>query len=67
MSFIITGIEAPSAIVITYSGAERCYEATQKLHQAFPNSPIYTLARLKSELRELSEGGAEEGVETANN
>jgi voltage-gated potassium channel Kch len=54
------GISAPSAIVVTYSGAERCYETTQKLHQAFPNSPIYTRARFKAELSNLYSAGASE-------
>ena len=56
------GIGAPGAIVITYSGAERCFEATQKLKSAFPSSPVYTRARFKSELAELYGAGANEVV-----
>ena len=56
------GITAPGAIVVTYAGAERCFAATQKLKSAFPASPLYTRARLKSELAELYRAGADQVI-----
>jgi len=56
------GIADPKAIVVTYAGADRCADTTQKLRAAFPDSPVYTRARTRAELNELYDMGASEVI-----
>ena len=38
------GIDSPKAFVVTYDDAETSTKAVERLHQAFPDVPIYARA-----------------------
>jgi Kef-type K+ transport system membrane component KefB len=52
------GVEKPSAIVVTYATEERCLEATLRLHEAFPDVPIYARAERLENVEGLVRAGA---------
>jgi Kef-type K+ transport system membrane component KefB len=52
------GIEKPSAIVVAYSDEEMCLEATVRLHEAFPEAPIYVRASRLEKVDILMRAGA---------
>ena len=56
------GVRAPRAIVITYANDKRCLEATRRLREAFPSTPIYVRSRVAQEGEALLEAGATEVV-----
>lgn len=59
------GIEKPSAIVVAYATESRCLEATLRLHEAFPQTPIYVRAgRLEKTDRLMQAGATKVVVET---
>jgi len=56
------GLNIPRAIVITYANNKRCLEATRRLREAFPDTPIFVRSRTKIESEDLLEAGATEIV-----
>jgi Kef-type K+ transport system membrane component KefB len=52
------GVETPSAIVIAYATEARCLEATLRLHEAFPKTPIYVRATRLARADALMKAGA---------
>lgn len=52
------GVENPSAIVVAYATEARCLEATLRLREAFPNSPIYVRATRLEQVDGLMKAGA---------
>lgn len=56
------GITAPRAIAITFSNPKRCLEATRRLREKFPDTPIYVRSHVANERDELLEAGATQVV-----
>ena len=56
------GIEKPTAIVVAYSDEEMCLEATARLHEAFPEAPIYVRASRLEKVNDLMRAGATSAV-----
>ena len=56
------GLRAPRAIVITYRLLRRRVDATIRLREAFPKTPIYTRGSTAAEADELRRAGATEVV-----
>jgi hypothetical protein len=52
------GIKTPTAIVVAYASESRCLEATLRLHEAFPETPIYVRATRLDRVDELRKAGA---------
>ena len=52
------GIEKPSAIVVAYAMEDRCLEATLRLREAFPDTPIYVRAERLENVDDLVRAGA---------
>jgi Kef-type K+ transport system membrane component KefB/voltage-gated potassium channel Kch len=52
------GIKNPKAVVVAYASESRCLEATLRLHEAFPNTPIYVRATRLDRVDELMRAGA---------
>jgi len=52
------GIEAPRAFVVTYTDIETNNKAVERLHQAFPNTPIFSIAYGKNQYFNLISHGA---------
>jgi Kef-type K+ transport system membrane component KefB len=52
------GVVEPSAIVIAYATESRCLEATLRLREAFPKTPIYVRADRLNQVEELTQAGA---------
>ena len=61
-----TGIEEPRAIIVSYSQSSRCLDATRRLRDVFPQTPIYVRAASKEEVTPLLEAGATEVVVETN-
>ena len=61
-----TGIEEPRAIIVSYSQSSRCLDATRRLRDVFPQTPIYVRTALKEEVTPLLEAGATEVVVETN-
>ena len=61
-----TGIEEPRAIIVSYSQSSRCLDATRRLRDVFPQTPIYVRAASKEEVAPLLEAGATEVVVETN-
>ena len=61
-----TGIEEPRAIIVSYSSSSRCLDATRRLRDVFPQTPIYVRAASKEEVTPLLEAGATEVVVETN-
>ena len=61
-----TGIEEPRAIIVSYSQSSRCLDATRRLRDVFPQSPIYVRAASEEEVTPLLEAGATEVVVETN-
>lgn len=56
------GVEQPAAIAITYNSETRCLEATKRLRDGFPESPIIVRAARKDRVEALMQAGATEVV-----
>jgi len=56
------GISEPRAIVVTYANDQRCLEATRRLREAYPDSPIYVRGGTALVAETLLEAGATEVV-----
>ena len=56
------GIENPSAFCVVYESESRSLEATIRLRDAFPTTPIYSRAQRQESLAPLKEAGATEVV-----
>jgi Kef-type K+ transport system membrane component KefB/Ca2+-binding EF-hand superfamily protein len=52
------GVVEPSAIVVVYATESRCLEATLRLREAFPKTPIYVRADRLNQVAELTQAGA---------
>ena len=52
------GIKKPRAIVVAYATEARCLEATLRLREAFPDTPIYVRATRLDRVEELMQAGA---------
>ena len=61
-----SGIEEPRAIIVSYSQSSRCLDATRRLRDVFPQSPIYVRAASEEEVTPLLEAGATEVVVETN-
>ena len=61
-----TGIEEPRAIIVSYSSSSRCLDATRRLRDVFPQTPIYVRAASEEEVTPLLEAGATEVVVETN-
>ena len=61
-----TGIEEPRAIIVSYSQSSRCLDATRRLRDVFPQTPIYVRAASEEEVTPLLEAGATEVVVETN-
>ena len=61
-----TGIEEPRAIIVSYSSSSRCIDATRRLRDVFPQTPIYVRAASEEEVTPLLEAGATEVVVETN-
>ena len=61
-----SGIEEPRAIIVSYSQSSRCLDATRRLRDVFPQTPIYVRAASKEEVTPLLEAGATEVVVETN-
>jgi xanthine/CO dehydrogenase XdhC/CoxF family maturation factor len=57
-----SGIDEPRAIIVSYSQSSRCLDATRRLRDVFPQSPIYVRAASEEEVTPLLEAGATEVV-----
>ena len=61
-----SGIEEPRAIIVSYSQSSRCLDATRRLRDVFPQTPIYVRAASEEEVTPLLEAGATEVVVETN-
>lgn len=52
------GIKKPTAVVVAYATESRCLEATLRLREAFPETPIYVRATRLNRVDELMRAGA---------
>ena len=57
-----SGISCPRAIVVTYGNDKRCLEATRRLREAFPDTPIIVRAETETAAEPLILAGATEVV-----
>ena len=60
------GVEDPCAIVIAYATESRCMEATLRLHEAFPKTPIYVRASRLDQVKDFMKSGATKVVVESN-
>ena len=54
------GVRQPRAIVVTYANDKRCLEATRRLHEYFPDAPVFVRAPTALEAEPLLQAGATE-------